>query len=67
MDQAIINLIVQVVYYLVAVVLAFLGIFGIYVVMRFGQRRSISLAMSIVFAFIFLQLVFQSYLVLQTL
>lgn len=67
MDQALlIKYGVSIIYYAIILTLTILGGFGIYVVVRFGQNRATSLTLSVIFAVIFLQLLLQSFLVLQT-
>lgn len=57
---------VNLVYYAIVLILTLLGGFGIYVVVRFGQNRTTTLTLSLVFAIIFLHILLQSFLVLQT-
>jgi hypothetical protein len=60
------KLIVQAFYYILVVITIFLGIFAVYVLIRYGRSRMFSLILSLVFIFFFLTALSQSYSTLQS-
>jgi len=60
------SLIIQAIYYILAVIMIFLAVFGVYVLLRHGEKRLLSLLVSLFFSFFFLSLLIQSYATLQS-
>ncbi len=59
------NLIVQGAYYILVGLMAFFGAFGVYVLMRYGEKQLLSLIVSLLFSLFFLVILTRSYAALQ--
>jgi hypothetical protein len=55
------NLLIASIYYILAGILAFFSIFGVYTLIRYGQSRATALGVSILYSFIFLSILSASY------
>ena len=62
-----INLLIAGFYYVLTGVLTFFAVFGVYILIRFGRSRAFALCVSLVFSFIFLNILAVSYQTLQNL
>ena len=60
------NLIIACIYYVLAGVLTFFSIFGIYILIRYGKSTPFTLTVALLYGFIFLQILNQSYQTLQS-
>ncbi len=60
------NLIITGIYYILTVLITFFSIFGVYVLLRYGQNRTLSFVISIVYSVFFLILLQQSHSTLQS-
>jgi len=61
------SLIVLWVYYLVAAVLSFFSVFGVYILIRYGKSPAFTLVVSLVYAALFLKILGDSYQTLHAL
>ena len=59
------NLIITGIYYVITGFLILFSVFGIYILVRYGQNRIISLAISLLYAIFFLTILSQSFYTLQ--
>lgn len=59
------NLIVQGTYYSLVGLMAFFGAFGAYILIRYGEKRLLSLIVSMLFSLFFLVILARSYSALQ--
>ncbi len=66
MFSPIANLLIATVYYILAGGLVFFSAFGVYVLIRYGEKRTLSLLVALFFSFFFLTILAQSYGTLQT-
>ncbi len=62
-----VNLIITGIYYILTVMIAFFSIFGVYVLLRYGRSRTVSLSISILYSIVFLALLQLSYSTLHNL
>ncbi len=60
------NLIISSIYYILIVIMVFFSLFGIYVLIRYGEKRSLALIISLLFSIFFLGVLAQSYSTLQS-
>ena len=60
------NLIIAAIYYILVGIMAFFSIFGVYVLIRYGKSRTLSVVVSIIYIIFFLQILEQSYRTLQS-
>lgn len=61
MFNSISNLLITGIYYVLVGIMTFFSIFGVYVLIRYGQNRSLALLVSFLFAGFFLSALWQSY------
>jgi len=59
------NLIIAGLYIALVGILGFFAIFGVYVLIRYGKSTPLAVTISLLFSFIFLQILTQSYITLQ--
>lgn len=59
------NLLIAGIYYIVVGILTFFSIFGVYVLIRYGEKRVLSLLVVLAYSFFFLSMLAQSYASLQ--
>ncbi|MEK7617991.1 MAG: hypothetical protein AAB410_02495 [Patescibacteria group bacterium] len=59
------NMVIGGIYYVLAAVMVFLAAFGIYVLIKYGEKRGLSLVVALVFSFFFLTILAQSHSTLQ--
>ena len=59
------NLLIAGIYYVLAAVMVFLAGFGVYVLIKYGEKRGLSLVVALVFSFFFLTILAQSHSTLQ--
>ena len=59
------NLILAGIYYVLVAVMVFLAGFGVYVLIKYGEKRGLSLVVALVFSFFFLTILAQSHSTLQ--
>jgi len=55
------------IYYIITGIIIFFSIFGVYILIRYGQTRLVSLTVSLLYGFFFLILLAQSFSTLQNL
>lgn len=65
MFSPIANLLIAGIYYVLVVLMAFFSAFGVYVLIRYGEKRVPALLVSLLYSFFFLSLLAQSYASLQ--
>jgi uncharacterized membrane protein len=58
------NLLIAGLYYLIVAILAFFALFGVYVLIRYSQSKTLALTVSVVFGFFFLTILANSYRIL---
>jgi len=58
------NLIIAGVYYVLAVIITFFSLFGVYVLLRYGQSRAFSLVVTVIYSVLFLIILERSHLLL---
>ncbi len=61
-----INLIIASIYFVVVGIMVFFSIFCVYVLVRYGEKRSLSLVVTLLFCMFFLSILAQSYSTLQS-
>jgi len=61
------NLLISAVFYIVAGVIAFFSLFGVYILIRYGKSIIFAFVLSVVYALFFILLFAQSYATLHTL
>ena len=61
------NLLIAGLYLVLVGILAFFSVFGIFILMRYGKSTPFALGASLLYGFIFLQIINQSYQTLQVL
>lgn len=61
MFNSIASLLISGIYYVLVGIMTFFSIFGVYVLIRYGQNRSLALLVSLLFTFFFLSSLIQSY------
>jgi hypothetical protein len=61
------NLLIAGLYLVLVGILSFFSIFGVYILMRYGKSTPIAFAVSLFYAFVFLQILNSSYQTLQKL
>lgn len=59
------NLLIAGIYYILAAILAFFSVFGIYTLIRYGKSTILALTVSIIYCFLFLIILSTSYKTLQ--
>lgn len=59
--------VIAVIYYIITAILTFFSAFAVYILLRFGKNRILSLIISIVYCLFFLEILAQSYKTLQSL
>jgi hypothetical protein len=60
------NLLIAGIYYVIATLIAFFSIFSVYILLRYGQNRALSLVVSVLYSLFFILLLQQSYSTLQS-
>lgn len=55
------NLLIAGVYYILVAVLSFFSIFGVYILIRYGKSTPLAFTVAIVYSFIFLKILAESY------
>jgi hypothetical protein len=60
------NLIISGIYYVLVGGMTFFSAFGVYVLLRYGQNRMLSLLVALMFSFFYLSMLAQSYATLQS-
>ena len=60
------NLLIAGIYYILAGLITFFSIFGVYILIRYGKSTPLALTIAILYGFIFLQILNQSYQTLQS-
>jgi hypothetical protein len=60
------NLLISGIFYVVVGIMGFFSLFGIYILMRYGKSVIFSLALAILYAIFFLQILAESYATLHT-
>lgn len=55
------NLLIAGIYFFVAAVLIFFSLFGVYILIRYGQSRVVAVTASVLYGFIFLSILSGSY------
>ena len=61
------NLLIASLYYVLAGILTFFSIFGVYILIRYGKSTPFALSVALMFSFIFLKILAETYQTLQTL
>lgn len=61
------NLLISGIYYVVVGLISFLSLFGVYILLRYGKSVIFSLALAILYAIFFLQILAETYTTLHTL
>ncbi len=56
-----VNLLIAGIYYVVAGIMAFFSIFAVYILIRYGQSKLLSLAIGVIYGFFFLTILAQSF------
>lgn len=56
-----ISLIISSLYYVIVIVLSFFSLFSVYILLRYGRNRSVSLAVCLIFALFYLTILQHSY------
>ncbi len=65
MFSPIANLLIAGVYYAIVAILTFFSIFGVYVLIRYGEKRALSLLVALLYSFFFFSILAQSFISLQ--
>lgn len=65
MFSPIANLLIAAIYYVLMGLIVFFSAFGVYVLIRYGEKRILSLFVALLFSFFFLSMLAQSYASLQ--
>ena len=60
------NLLIAGIYYVLAAMMAVLAAFGVYVLIKYGEKRGLGFVVALVFSFFFLTILAQSYSTLQS-
>lgn len=55
------NLLIAGIYYVLAGVLTFFSIFGVYILIRYGKSKTTSLAIAVIYSIIYLKILAESY------
>ncbi len=61
------NLLIAGIYYIAVFVLSFFGIFSVYILVRYGNSRALSVGISLLFIVAFVQILTRSFATLQSL
>ena len=61
------NLLISGIFYVVVGIMGFFSLFGVYILIRYGKSIIFSLALTILYAIFFLQILAESYATLHTL
>ena len=59
------NLLIAGIYYVLVGILSFFSVFGVYILIRYGKSTPLAFAVSLLYAFFFLQILSASYQTLQ--
>lgn len=65
MFSPIANLLIAGIYYVLVILMAFFSIFGVYVLIHYGEKRGLALIVGLLYSFFFLSVLAQSYSSLQ--
>lgn len=65
MFSPIANLLIAAIYYILVGLMVFFSAFGVYVLIRYGEKRVLCLFVALLFSFFFLSMLAQSYASLQ--
>ncbi len=60
------NLLIAGIYWVLVAILGFFSLFGVYILIRYGQSRPLALSIAAVYAFFFLKIFIESYNTLKT-
>ena len=60
------NLLIAGIYYILAGIITFFSVFGVYILIRYGKSTPLALTIALLYSFIFLEILNQSYQTLQS-